>query len=78
MRDGDWKLVAEYPGAWELYNISDDRTELYNRADGEKNRLLAMSRDYDAWAERIGVVNWVDRWDAIGRWPIGERNHVVR
>jgi hypothetical protein len=37
-----------------------------------------MSREYDAWAERIGVVNWVERWDAIGRGPIGNRNHMVR
>jgi arylsulfatase len=77
MRDGDWKLVSENPGAWELYNISDDRTELNNRADGEKDRLTRMSREYDAWGERIGIVNWVDRWDRIGRGPIGKRNHRV-
>ena len=77
MREGDWKMVAEYPGAWELYNISDDRTELNDRADGENDRLRSMSRDYDEWADRIGVVNWGDRWDAIGRGPRGKRDHVV-
>ena len=77
MRDGDWKLVSEYPGEWELYNISDDRTELNNRADGEKDRLTKMSREYDAWGERIGIINWTDRWDRIGRGPIGKRNHRV-
>ena len=77
MRNGPWKMVAEYPGAWELYNISDDRTELNDRADGEKDRIRSMTREYDAWAERIGVVNWGDRWGAIGRNAKGKRNHVV-
>ena len=78
MRDGDWKLVAEYPGTWELYNISDDRTELNDRAGGEKSRLANMVREYDAWASRIGVVDWFDRWDRVGQGSIGKRNHVVR
>ena len=78
MRDGDWKLVAEYPGTWELYNISDDRTELNDRAKGEKTRLANMVREYDTWASRIGVVDWFDRWDRVRQGSIGKRNHVVR
>lgn len=78
MRDGDWKLVCEYPGAWELYNISDDRTELNDRATGDTDRLRSMSREYDAWTDRIGVVNWGNRWDAVGRAARGKRDHVVR
>ena len=78
MRDGDWKLVAEYPGKWELYNILDDRTESKDRAKGEKNRLANMAREYDAWASRVGVVDWFDRWNRVGQGAIGQRNHVVR
>jgi len=66
MREGDWKLVSEFPrwapedapGRWELYNIRADRTELNDLSASEPERLKRMSRNYDNWAERCGVQPW--------------------
>jgi arylsulfatase A-like enzyme len=33
VRLGKWKLVREYPGDWELYDMREDRTETRNIAD---------------------------------------------
>jgi arylsulfatase len=58
LRQDDWKLVKKFPDSWEIYNFEKDRTELNNLAEGEKTRMKAMISDWDAWAERIGVVPW--------------------
>jgi len=58
VRDGNWKLVSKHPGDWELYNMLEDRTELDNRADSEKQRVRKMSAQYRAWAKRCGVMQW--------------------
>src|SRR5262249_47757907 len=43
MRMGDWKLVATYPaGAWELYNMAIDRTEMHDLAASQSQRLNSM------------------------------------
>jgi len=55
IRDGKWKLVRKYPGPWELYDMDVDRTELNDLSDLEPDRVAAMARDYEAWAERCGV-----------------------
>ena len=56
MRIGPWKLVRDYPNAWELYNMEEDRTELHNLAKQEPERVAAMSLEYEAWAKRCGVL----------------------
>ncbi len=56
MRLGHWKLVRDYPNAWELYNMEEDRTELHNLAKQEPERVAAMSLEYEAWAKRCGVL----------------------
>ena len=58
VRDGEWKLVKRYPDDWELYNMSKDRTELNNLADTERGRVRTMTKLYDVWAERCGVIPW--------------------
>ncbi len=55
-RIGPWKLVRDYPNAWELYNMEEDRTELHNLAKQEPERVAAMSLEYEAWAKRCGVL----------------------
>lgn len=42
LRDGDWKLVSFKGQEWELYNMTEDRTELLNRASTEPVRLAQM------------------------------------
>ena len=56
VRVGKWKLVRNYPAAWELYDMDVDRTELHNLADVYLERVDDMARQYDAWAARCGVI----------------------
>ncbi len=58
IRIGDWKLVAEFRGPWELYNLADDRSETENRAATEPERVKEMTAAWQAWADRVGVVPW--------------------
>ncbi|MFP6864961.1 MAG: arylsulfatase [Roseibacillus sp.] len=63
VRDGNWKLVGRKvspkggldKSKWELYNLKEDRTELNNLATTEANRAKKMSRQWEAWAKRVGV-----------------------
>lgn len=57
-RMGAWKLVAEWDGDWELYNIDEDRTELKNMADSEPERVNRMKQIYHEWAKPRGVLPW--------------------
>ncbi len=47
IRAGDWKLVADKGGAWELYDLACDRTESLDRAAAEPARVAALAA---AWA----------------------------
>ncbi len=58
VRDGQWKLVKQTGKAWELYDLSSDRTELHDLAAKETDRVKAMSAQWDAWAKRASVIEW--------------------
>ncbi|WKN43565.1 arylsulfatase [Tunicatimonas pelagia] len=55
VREGDWKLVGQRGGSWELYNITEDRAELSNQIDQQPERAQAMMAAYEQWAERVGA-----------------------
>jgi arylsulfatase len=55
IRDGKWKLVAERGKAWELYDLSKDRSETNNLAGKLPRRVKQMAARYDAWAKRTGA-----------------------
>jgi arylsulfatase len=55
IRKGKWKLVRNYPGPWELYDMENDRTEMFDLADRFPERVRNMSADYAEWAARCGV-----------------------
>ena len=56
IRIGDWKLVRfGRQGAWELYNLKTDRTELHNLAATEPTRAKQLAAEWDAWTERAQV-----------------------
>ena len=58
MREGRWKLVQKHLGAWELYDMDSDRTEIHDLAATLPERVAQMTARWDAWAE----ASFVDRW----------------
>jgi arylsulfatase A-like enzyme len=56
VRLGRWKLVREYPGEWELYDMLEDRTETNDIASGHPEVVEDLGSQYAAWAERCGVI----------------------
>lgn len=58
VRRGQWKLVREYPNGWELYDMSMDRSELNDRADERPELVAELTREWERWAERIGIIPW--------------------
>ena len=60
IRRGRWKLVREYPKPWELYNMDTDRAEMTDLAAQQPDIVHKLARQWDAWADRVGVVPWDD------------------
>lgn len=58
VRDGDWKAVREAEAPWELYDLSVDRSELHDLAGEHPDVLDRLVADWQAWAERVGVIPW--------------------
>lgn len=76
IRIGDWKLVAEWNKPWELYNISDDRTEQNDLIDGEKDRAKAFEKLYFEWAERAEVLPWPVNPNVFAKRLKGDHAHI--
>jgi arylsulfatase len=56
IREGNWKLVrVGAQGAWELYNLAEDRAEQNNLAEKSPERVTALAARWRAWAERTNV-----------------------
>ena len=53
MRQGKWKIV--YENKWQLFNISEDRSELNDIADQHPEKLKNMISNWDQWAQRTGL-----------------------
>ena len=58
IRVGDWKLVAPFRGAWELYDLRRDRAEGDDLAGKEPDRVKALAARWQKWADAVGVVPW--------------------
>jgi len=58
VRDGAWKLVSRHPGAWELYNMEKDRTELEDLAERDPDRARRMIAQYEEYARTSDVLPW--------------------
>jgi arylsulfatase len=58
IRIGNWKLVSKHPGGWELYDLAADRTEMHDLAAQQPERVRSMAAQWDAWAQRVGVLPW--------------------
>ncbi len=60
IRDGRWKLVALGPaGAWELYDIEKDRTEMHNLAARHPEIVARMAQQWEDWARKAYVLPWI-------------------
>jgi arylsulfatase A-like enzyme len=59
-RRGKWKLVRKFPGAWELYDMDVDRTELHDMAVTKPDIVREMSGSWDHWATAAGVLPWAE------------------
>ncbi|MEM6569988.1 MAG: sulfatase-like hydrolase/transferase, partial [Planctomycetota bacterium] len=56
LRQGDWKVVWDRTvKAWELYDLSRDRTETRDLAREHPERVAALSAAWFRWAERTGL-----------------------
>lgn len=53
LRQGDWKAVSFQGTTWELYNVSEDRTELNDLAQTYPDRLDAMVATWTVMAGEI-------------------------
>ncbi len=58
VRDGKWKLVAQYAGPWELYDMEADRTEMKDLAAQFPVIVQDMAKTYESWAKRCHVEPW--------------------
>ncbi|GFE83573.1 arylsulfatase [Steroidobacter agaridevorans] len=68
VRDGRWKAVMRHMGAWQLYDLQTDPTELTDLAAAQPERLHALSAAWDVWAART----FVDAWPGGRRTEWGE------
>jgi arylsulfatase A-like enzyme len=56
VRKGDMKLVRQgRDGAWELYDMTADRTEMNNLAPEFPEKVKDLEEKWEAWAERANV-----------------------
>ena len=58
VRVGDFKLVRAFGRDWELYDMERDRTELHDLAGKNAPLEAELQKEYEAWAERVGVLDW--------------------
>jgi arylsulfatase len=75
VRKGKWKLVSEFPGTWELYDMETDRTELNNLATDNPELVTELVDLYNDWALRCNVVPWSEM--RIQKIPTG-KNPLLR
>jgi arylsulfatase len=76
IRSGDWKLVAEWDKPWELYNISEDRTEQNDLISGDKTRAKNLESQYFEWAERAEVLPWPVDPRVVAKRLKGDHAHI--
>jgi arylsulfatase len=60
IRSGNWKLVREYEGPWELYDLSADRSESNDLAAEQPDRVQALADRWQQWADAVGVIPYGD------------------
>lgn len=67
VRRGPWKLVREWGGPWELYDIAADRIESNDLAAASPDLVAELVAEYDVWAAEHGVIHWQEVLDDYER-----------
>ncbi|MGZ0153074.1 arylsulfatase [Kribbella sp. WER1] len=60
IRSGRWKLVREYEGPWELYDLANDRSESTDLAAAQPDRVQDLAARWQTWADSVGVIPYAD------------------
>jgi arylsulfatase len=55
LRQGQWKIVSRPNRPWELYDLSQDPTELHDLAPTDPERVKQMAAGWEQWAKRVNV-----------------------
>ena len=63
VRDGKWKLVAQFGAPWQLYDMSNDRTETRDLAAVHPDIAARMAKQWDDWAAKSFVDPWPNKVD---------------
>jgi arylsulfatase A-like enzyme len=58
VRKGTFKLVARYDEPWRMYDLTRDRAETRNLADGRPGTVAELDAEWRAWATRVKVRQW--------------------
>ncbi len=61
VRDGNWKLVRSRTNAWELYDLSQDRTETNNLASTQPDRVKQMEQSWHDWYKDCTGKEWASK-----------------
>jgi arylsulfatase A-like enzyme len=56
VRSGNWKLVAVMDEPWELFNLDNDRTETYNLAGSNPEKVIEMETLWNTMLNEISKV----------------------
>ncbi|MGI9109547.1 MAG: arylsulfatase [Opitutales bacterium] len=68
VRSGPWKAVMKLKGAWELYNLDEDRTEQHDLIGVNKAVAGLLIQQWNDWA----ATSFVDPWTGPARNNWGE------
>ncbi|MBK7930723.1 MAG: arylsulfatase [Bryobacterales bacterium] len=58
VRQGKWKVVSRHPGAWELYDMEADRTEMNDLTATQPAKAAELAAKWESWSKKVGVVDW--------------------
>lgn len=56
LRQGDWKLVDNGDGQWQLFDLASDPGETRDLAAEQPQRLAALAKAWDDYAKDVGVI----------------------
>lgn len=58
VREGRHKLVSKFPGNWELYDLTADRTESKDLSSSNPKLAASLAAKYSQWATRVAAEPW--------------------